>query len=213
MSLTLWWFKPLFAVAVAAFVVGNIAIFMHHQQKLGFARGQSELQVKYAKQLADATAAAQAQATLKLNQVEKSHANDIRRANAQIAAGRSARDELGRLRDRLRSAHPASAASAAEAGPGADDTTIYRGLLDSCSVRYEAVAADAGHLADQVIGLQGYVRGLFAGEPNEIEGTPVAAPVGERPRAGITGLVTQPTTEPSGPISAVTAPPTTEVSP
>lgn len=201
MNLTLWWVKPLVALAVVAFLVGAVELFAHTQRSEGFVLGQAKLKAQYARQLDDANAIAATKAAAVQTQVETSHAKDLARADAQIVAGLAARTELDRLRDTLRRARPAAAASAADARPGPDAGPDYAGLLDACSVRYEAVAGDAGRLATQVIGLQGFVLA------ERIEGESTQAPVGARSRAGFIGLAAQPTTEPSGPTPVSAAPP------
>lgn len=207
MNFTLWWVKPLIALAVVAFLVGAVELFAHGQRSEGFAQGQTKLKAQYARQLDEAKADADARAARVQTAVEKSHAQDLARKDDQIVAGLAARTELDRLRDTLRRARPTAAASAAGAGPVVDAGPDYAGFFGACSERYEAVAADAGKLADQVIGLQGFILA------ERIEGRPLATPVGERPRVGIIALATQPTTELPGLTPVLAALPTRGVSP
>lgn len=217
MNIVAWWVKPLIYIALLIFIGTCVAEFISHERALGAAAQDAA----YAKGVAEAKDAAAALAQQKSTAVETSHANDLKSTARQLSAGNAARTQLSLLRAQL-ARTPAAGASAAS-GPVADDTTVYRGLLDACSVRYEAVAGSASSLALQVVGLQGYVRGLFVGEPNQIEDTrggPGAAnpttpatPVGERLRAGFIGLVTQPTTELPEPIQVEAAPPSSGASP
>lgn len=196
-----WWVKPVATLVVLAALLGAVTAFISHQRALGFEQGQAESERDYEAGMARAAAEAAALAERKQIAVENSHVKDLERANLQIAAGLAARTELERLRARLRDPRPSGAAASAAAGPGPDDTPRAYGLLEACAGRYEEVAGDAGRLAGQVIGLQGFVLA------NQIGGMPTATPVGERPRAGLESLATQPTTEPPGLHWGAAAPP------
>lgn len=199
MNLTLWWIKPLAIFALVASLIGGFAMFVSHERELGKVAGQAELKRGYDAGVAKAAKEAKELADKFQTAVEKSHAEDLARAEVRIADGLAARTELDRLRARLRNPGPAVAGSAPQAGPVADAPATVYGLLEACSVRYEAVAGDAGRLAGQVIGLQGYVLSVTG-----MGGNSLAA---ERAPAGFIGLVTQTATGPSDSIRSEVVPP------
>lgn len=187
-----WWVKPLLALALVAGLLLGFTALMSHERGLGFAAGQAQMKSDLDREFKRAQAKALEDEDAKRAATETSHAEDLKRADVRIASGVAARTELERLRARL--SRPSAAASAASgaAGPSTDAGALNRELLGECAGRYEAVAGDARRYADQVIGLQGYVRAACL--PQGIEsGSP---PVGVDSRAGFIGLVTQPTTAP-----------------
>jgi hypothetical protein len=199
----LWLIKLLIGGAVLAALAGGFTAFVAHERGIGAAKATAALEDGYRIGFAKAAKEALDRQIAKNEAKDKSHAQDLIRASERIAAGAAARDELERLRDRLRRPGPTAASAPAAAGPVPDVTAPYRRVADECSVRYEAVEGTARQLRDQVIGLQGYVRALFVGEPNQIEGN---SPVGERPRADAPS-VTQPTTGSPGSEGASAVPP------
>lgn len=182
--------KPLLIVALIAALIGGFELYTHHEYSLGYEAGRSGLKADYDRQLAAATAQAHADEDIRRTATETSHAKDLQRAAVQVADGLAARTELGRLRDRLSRPGPAASCADAAPGPVPDVSAPYRELLSTCAGRYEDVAGDAGRLADQVIGLQGYVRAACLAA-DEIGGD---SPAGERPRAGSSSLAAQPAT-------------------
>ena len=208
--IALWWVKPLAYLLTVAALLGGFAAFVSHERTLGSIAGRAALQKGYDEGYAKATAAANALFEKKQTAVEDSHAADLKRDRVQIAAGLAARTELGRLRNRLsRPSAPAAGASTAT-GPGADDTAALRAVLGACAGRYEEVAGDAGRLANQVTGLQGFILA------DQIGGTSVTAPAGERSRAGDladSALATQPATVPPRQTPGEAVPPQGETTP
>lgn len=185
MNLTLWWIKPLLIGLVVIGLAGTFEYWLRGERAAAAGVATASLQASYSKGVIDAKDKADAEFARKQAATEKSHAEDLARANARIADGLAARSELDRLRDRLRRPGPDAASAASQAGPVVDGSAVAYQLLGECSERYEAVAGDAGLLAAQVIGLQGFILA------NEIGSN---SPVGERSRAGLIDLVTQPTT-------------------
>lgn len=197
--------RPLALVALLAGLFWGFEAYTSHEYGLGYGVGRAELKAQYDAQLAAATAQAHAEEDIRRTATETSHAQDLHRATIQVADGLAARTELGRLRDRLSRPDPAPTCADTAPGPVPDVSATYRELLGTCADRYESVAGDAGRLADQVIGLQGYVRAACL-VADEIGGD---SPAGERPRAGFSSLATQPATEPPRPAPGGATPPPT----
>jgi hypothetical protein len=203
-NLTLWWVKPLIYALVVAGALGAFAAFVKHERDIGAAKATAELQRGYDEGMAEAKKLADAEFAKKIAATEKSHVEDIARTEAQHAAELDARSELDRLRTRLQSPRAPAPRTQPQAGPVIDARPDDRQLLGACAERYESVAGDAGRLANQVIGLQGYVRASCL-QPDQIEsGVPLAA---EGSRAGIIDLVSQTATGPRIANSGGVAPP------
>jgi hypothetical protein len=79
---------------------------------------------------------------------------DAARADAAVA-----HDELGRLRNVVAD-FKRRASQSAPAQCGTDGAAQVAELLERCSERHQAVARDASDLAEQVIGLQGYIHSI-----------------------------------------------------
>ena len=204
MNFALWWIKPLLISLAVAGAITAFAMFVKHERGIGAANATAELQRGYDAGMAEAKKLADAEAARKQTAVEASHVQDIQRTVAQHAAELGARSELDRLRNRLQSPRAPAAGAQPQTGPVADGRPDDRQLLGACAERYESVAGDAGRLAIQVIGLQGYVRASCL-QPDQIESVvPLAA---EGSRAGIIDLVTQTATGPRIANSGEVAPP------
>lgn len=91
---------------------------------------------------------------------DKSYDEYIKARDAARADAASARTELGRLRDTVRE-YQRRARESATTECRTDGAAEVAGLLEESAERYESVAADATELAEQVIGLQGYIRSIF----------------------------------------------------
>lgn len=204
MNLALWWIKPLLVSLVIAGALTAFAAFVEHERGIGAAKATAELQRGYAAGVAAAEKLAKAEAARKQIATEKSHAEDILRTTTQHLAELDARSELDRLRNRLQSPRAPAARAQPQTGPVVDARPDDRQLLGACAERYESVAGDAGRLAIQVIGLQGYIRASCL-QPDQIEsGGP---PAGDGSRAGIIDLAIQPATGARSPNSGGVPPP------
>lgn len=93
---------------------------------------------------------------------EEKDREQAQRENALRQRADAAERESGRLRDTVRrldaeSSDRRAAGTCAAAEREADAAATARGLLATCSSRYAELAARAGELADQVIGLQDHI--------------------------------------------------------
>ena len=88
---------------------------------------------------------------------EQTHRENVlrRRADAAERTADGLRGTIARLNADSRDRRAEGTCAAAERE--ADAAATARGLLGTCSVRYRELAADAGGLASQVIGLQDHV--------------------------------------------------------
>lgn len=202
MNFGLWWVKPVIYAVFLAVMFGGFAMFVSHERSIGAATKAAAMQKSYDAGVAKAAADAKALFQAQQSAADKAHAQDIQRADAQTAAAAAAHTELERLRVRLSRTGPAASSPTNPTGPSTDATAVAYGLLSECSGRYEEVARDAGRYANQVIGLQGFVRADQIGD-----GGP---PVGVDLRAGSHSLVTQPTTARAELIRGAVVPPTPE---
>jgi hypothetical protein len=126
------------------------------------------LQAERAERAAEVLAQAQARATLEAQarQLERTHADNARRAadtyRAHLArlqgSAAAAGAELERLRDDL--AAGGSASEAAATGRGADDADPARRVVSECAGALAQVAAAADACEARLTGLQAYVRGV-----------------------------------------------------
>ena len=91
---------------------------------------------------------------------EEAYVQEKRKA---IAAAARARTQLDGLRDELY-ALPGPAAAGENSAPTCrvDAGALERELLGQCAATLVSVAAEADRMAAQVLGLQGYVRGVCA---------------------------------------------------
>ena len=108
----------------------------------------------HAKATLEALEKAEAEYQVKLKIVEGQVDEQRKRVEAAQRSATNARGELGKLRDII-----ARAQESAASAPGTDDSAATASeLLGECSERYQALGEEAGRLANQVIGLQQYVR-------------------------------------------------------
>lgn len=162
----------LYAAAVLA-ILGALAGYGHHQKAKGRAEVQAAWDAHQAQQVAAQATADRERAAEAFHQqrnVDRSRENDLKIQQAKAVADAGLRAERARLlaavAARPADDHPAGPGGDAAPGAGADDAAaIARQLLGECSSRYAEVADEAGRLAGQVIGLQGFVHALFSAPP------------------------------------------------
>ena len=158
----------LYAAAVLA-VLGAFWGYGHHQKQ----RGQAEIQAKFdayiSKQTADTLKASidnQEISLLKQRAADRSRQNDYENAKKLAAANAGLRGANASLHDTIAAFNsPAQAGDATEASAGTDDAAkVARELLGECASRYSALAGEAGELAKQIIGLQGFIQAALFDE-------------------------------------------------
>lgn len=159
---------PLRLYAYAAAVLAVLAAlcgYGHHQKQQGRAEVQAKFDAYIAKQTADtlqASLANQETSLLKQRAVDRGREDDYENTKKLAAANVNLRGAVAGLRDTIAAIdHSAKAGDATQASSGTDDSAkVARDLLGECADRYIDVAREAGELAAQVIGLQGFVRSI-----------------------------------------------------
>jgi murein L,D-transpeptidase YcbB/YkuD len=159
---------PLRLYAYAAAVLAVLAAlwgYGYHQKKQGRAEVQAKFDAYIAKQTADtlqASLANQETSLLKQKAVDRSRQDDYENAQKLAAANSNLRGAVAGLRNTIAAInHSAKADGVTEASAGTDDAAkVARELLGECADRYIDVAREAGELAAQVIGLQGFVLAI-----------------------------------------------------
>ena len=154
----------LYVAAVLA-IAGALLGFGHHQKSKGRAEVQAKFDAYIAKQTADTLQASidnQETSLLKQKAVDRSRTNDYENTKKLAAANARLNGTVaGLLSDIAALNHPAKTGDATEASAGTDDAAkVARELLGECASRYSVVAGEAGELAKQVVGLQGFVSAL-----------------------------------------------------
>lgn len=154
----------IYAAAVLA-IAGALWGFGHYQKQQGRAEVQANFDAYIAKQAADTLQASlvnQETSLLKQKAVDRSRQNDFENAkklaavNARLAGTVAGlRDDIAVLNNRPQAGDASEASARAYA-----EAKIARELLGECSSRYSEVAGEAGELAKQVIGLQGFIEAL-----------------------------------------------------
>lgn len=154
----------LYAAAVLA-VVGALWGYGYHQKKQGRDEVQAKFDAYIAKQTADTLQASlsnQETSLLKQKAVDRSRQNDHENAkklaavNARLSGTVAGlRDDIAALNNRTQAGDATEASARAYA-----EAKTARELLGECSSRYTALAGEAGELAKQVIGLQGFVSAI-----------------------------------------------------
>ena len=125
----------------------------------------AQIQKVHAQQLQKAEEAArQREQSLSVfrQQAEEKYVQEKTRA---AAAASRARTELDGLRDALYAPRPGPASQDATAACRIVDSSPERELLGQCATTLVGVAAEADRLAAQVVGLQGYVKGVCLADP------------------------------------------------
>jgi|GEM_PF-4609108 len=157
---------PMRLYIYAAAVAGILAAlwgYGYHQKQQGRAEGKAELAAYIAKQTTDtlqASLANQETSLLKQKAVDRSRDNDFENTKKLAAANANLRGAVAGLRDTIAAFdHPAQAGDATQASAGTDEAAaIARELLGECAIRHYELAKEAGELAAQVIGLQGFIE-------------------------------------------------------
>jgi hypothetical protein len=147
-------------LALALAAVLGIRWYGSHQYDAGHAQAQLEAQAAAAK-LSEQYRAQEQAAQEQADENYAKYRGQVLATQARIAG--SYADDVGRLRKQIAglqsagaAAHPADGAGA-DGGPGPD----VIGAFAACAGRYDEVVQYAAGLADQVTGLQGYVRGAL----------------------------------------------------
>jgi hypothetical protein len=154
----------LYAAAALA-IAGALCGYGHHQKQQGMAEVQAKFDAYIAKQTADtlqASLANQETSILIRDAVDRSRQNDFENAKKLAATNVSLRNTVAGLRNDIAALnnHP-QAGDATEASARADgEAKLARELLGDCAASYSAMAGEAGELAKQVIGLQGFLLAI-----------------------------------------------------
>lgn len=151
----------LYAAAAASILIAVVG-YGQHQKQQGRAEVQAKFDAYIAKQTADtlqASLANQETSLLKQKAVDRSRQNDFENTKKLATANSNLRGAVAGLRDTIAAVnHSGKTGDATEAGAGTDDAAkVARELLGECASRYAEVAGEAGKLAAQVIGLQGFL--------------------------------------------------------
>jgi hypothetical protein len=154
----------LYASAAASILVACFG-YGHIQKQQGRAEVQANFNAYVSKQTTDtlqASLANQETSLLKQKAVDRSRQNDFENEKKLAAANTNLRGAVAGLRDTIATFdNQANAGDATETSAGTDDAaTLARDLLGDCASQYQDVAREAGELAAQVIGLQGYVLAI-----------------------------------------------------
>jgi hypothetical protein len=161
----------LYAAAVLA-IVGALWGYGHYQKQQGRAEVQSKFDAYIAKQTAEtlqASLANQETSLLKQKAVDRSRQNDFENAKKLAAANARLNGTVAGLHDTIAALNNRpKAGDATEASTRAYAAAkIARELLGECASRYSEVAGEAGELAKQVIGLQGFIEAAIREESRE----------------------------------------------
>jgi hypothetical protein len=152
----------LYAGAALA-IAGALWGYGHHQKNQGRAEVQAKFDAYIAKQTAEtlqASLANQETSLLKQKAVDRSRQNDYENTKKLAAANAGLRGTVaGLLGDIATSNSQPQAGDTTQAIARANaEAKTARELLGECASRYAEVAGEAGELAKQVIGLQGFIK-------------------------------------------------------
>jgi len=152
----------LYAGAVLA-IAGALWGFGHYQKNQGRAEVQAKFDAYIAKQTAEtlqASLANQEISLLKQKAVDRSRQNDYENTKNLAAANASLRGANASLHDTIAALNSQpKAGDTTEASTGTDDAAkVARELLGECAASYSELAGEAGELAKQVVGLQGFIQ-------------------------------------------------------
>lgn len=156
---------------VALYVGAALSIMLaiygygHMQKQQGRAEVQAKFDAYVTKQTTDTLNASiknQEVSLLKQRAVDRSRQNDFENAKKLESANARLGGAVAGLRDTIASLNNrAQAGDATQSSAGTDDAAaISRELLGECASQYRDMAREAGELAAQVIGLQGFVLAL-----------------------------------------------------
>jgi Tfp pilus assembly protein PilX len=154
----------LYVAAVLA-ILGALWGYGHHQKQQGRDEVQTKFDAYIAQQTADtlqASLANQETSLLKQRAADRSRLNDYENTKRLAAANAGLRGANASLHDTIAALNsPTQAGDTTQASAGTDDASkTARDLLGKCSSRYSELAGEAGELAKQVIGLQGFLLAI-----------------------------------------------------
>lgn len=143
---------------LALATVAGVKWYGRHEYAAGQAQAQLEAQAATAKLSEQYRAQEQAAQ-------QQSEENYAKYRGQVLATQKRAADldvAAGRLRKQIAGLQSARAAASAQSGAGADGAAgpDFIGVIAACAGRYDEVVRYAAGLADQVTGLQGYVRAI-----------------------------------------------------
>lgn len=149
-------------IAALALACAGLAVWSygHNQYRDGVADGQTAMREQAQKDLDAAVEKQKAEdASVRAN-VESAHVQDVQRAEAAASDAAAAKSSVRRLQQLLASAR--SSASASDPGPRrlVDDASEVGRRLEDCAVKYQSLADGAESDANEVIGLQSYIRSI-----------------------------------------------------
>lgn len=151
--------------AAVLVIVAALWGYGRHQKQQGRHEVQSKFDAYIAKQTADTLQASltnQETSLLKQKAVDRSRQDDFENTKKLADANAGLRGSVAGLRDTIAAIdHSAKAGDATDPGAGTDDAAkVARELLGECASQYQHLAGEAGELAAQVMGLQGFVLAL-----------------------------------------------------
>lgn len=154
----------LYAAAALA-IAGALWGYGHHQKQQGRAEIQAKFDAYIAKQTVETLQASldnQEISLLKQRAADRSRQNDYENTKKLAAANAGLRGTVaGLLSDIAAGNSETQTGDTAKASAGTDDAAkVARELLGECASRYAEVAGEAGELAKQVVGLQGFVDAI-----------------------------------------------------
>lgn len=159
--------SPRWATQLVAATLVAVGFFGygHYQRQQGRAEVRTELNAYVAENNAAtlrASLANQEVALLKQRAVDRSRQHDYENTKKLESANARLGGTVAGLRNTIATLNrPTKAGDAAATGAGTDaDATLARELLGECAIRYSNLAEEAGNLAAQVIGLQGFVLAI-----------------------------------------------------
>jgi hypothetical protein len=156
-----WWLYAGAALSVTLAVYG----YGHMQKQNGRSEVQAKFDAYVSKQTTDTLQAGlknQETSLLKQRAVDRSRDNDFENAKKLAAANTNLRGAVAGLRDTIAAFNnQPQAGDATTPSAGIDEATkVARELLGECAIRHYDLAKEAGELAAQVIGLQGFLLAL-----------------------------------------------------
>jgi murein L,D-transpeptidase YcbB/YkuD len=152
----------LYAAAAASILVAVYG-YGQYQKRQGRAEVQAKFDAYVAKQTTDtlqASLANQETSLLKQKAVDRSRQDDYENTKKLAAANKNLRGAVAGLRNTIAAFDSSAKASdVTEASAGTDDAAkVARELLGECANNYSDLAREAGELAAQVMGLQGFLN-------------------------------------------------------
>ena len=153
------WAIPLLVAAVTGYAVWFVQAVRLDNVRLESARHKAELRSELEAARAAAQEAARAQEQIfqtRIHEATHAHQQTLARVRADH---RAARTELDRLRVTL-AGYNRRASESTTTQCGTDETAPLVEVVERCATRHQEVARDAQLDAEQVIGLQNYVKAI-----------------------------------------------------